>query len=106
MPAIAAAQLARIPREVGRILYPRQQHLGSLAVLDEIEAATRDGELRRRTARDRGVSRRCRSDVRARSRAPCVIEGNAFGDLLPNLERDGLDVYGWQIHRLLGTVPG
>lgn len=35
-----------------------------------------------------------------------VIEGNAFGDLLPNLERDGLDVYGWQIQRLLGTVPG
>jgi glutathione synthase/RimK-type ligase-like ATP-grasp enzyme len=33
-----------------------------------------------------------------------VIEGNAFGDLLPNLERDGLDVYGWQIQRLLGTV--
>jgi glutathione synthase/RimK-type ligase-like ATP-grasp enzyme len=33
-----------------------------------------------------------------------VIEGNAFGDLLPNLERDGLDVYGWQIRRLLGTV--
>jgi hypothetical protein len=31
-----------------------------------------------------------------------VIEGNAFGDLLPNLERDGLDVYGWQIRRLLG----
>jgi hypothetical protein len=30
-----------------------------------------------------------------------VIEGNAFGDLLPNLERDGLDVYGWQIRRLL-----
>jgi glutathione synthase/RimK-type ligase-like ATP-grasp enzyme len=29
-----------------------------------------------------------------------VIEGNAFGDLLPNLERDGLDVYGWQIKRL------
>jgi hypothetical protein len=29
-----------------------------------------------------------------------VIEGNAFGDLLPNLERDGLDVYGWQIARL------
>ena len=29
-----------------------------------------------------------------------VIEGNAFGDLLPNLSRDGLDVYGWQIHRL------
>ncbi|MFT3698902.1 MAG: STM4014 family protein [Kofleriaceae bacterium] len=33
-----------------------------------------------------------------------VIEGNAFGDLLPGLSRDGLDVYGWQIHRLLGTV--
>ena len=33
-----------------------------------------------------------------------IIEGNAFGDLLPNLERDGLDVYGWQIHRLLGKV--
>ncbi len=30
-----------------------------------------------------------------------VIEGNAFGDLLPNLERDGFDVFGWQIHRLL-----
>lgn len=33
-----------------------------------------------------------------------VIEGNAFGDLLPNLIADGLDVYGWQIRRLLGTV--
>lgn len=30
-----------------------------------------------------------------------VIEGNAFGDLLPNLERDGRDVYGWQVARLL-----
>ena len=40
VPAIAPAQLARIPREVGRILYPRQQHLGFLAVLAEIEAAT------------------------------------------------------------------
>ncbi len=30
-----------------------------------------------------------------------VLEGNAFGDLLPNLERDGLDVYGWQIRRYL-----
>lgn len=29
-----------------------------------------------------------------------VIEGNAFGDLLPNLTRDGLDVYGWQVARL------
>jgi hypothetical protein len=35
-----------------------------------------------------------------------VIEGNAFGDLLPNLLCDGLDVYGWQIRRLLATVPG
>lgn len=33
-----------------------------------------------------------------------VIEGNAFGDLLPNLERDGLDVYGWQIARLRGAA--
>lgn len=33
-----------------------------------------------------------------------VIEGNAFGDLLPNLSRDGLDVYGWQIHRLAGCA--
>ncbi len=29
-----------------------------------------------------------------------VLEANAFGDLLPNLERDGLDVYEWQIRRL------
>jgi hypothetical protein len=28
-----------------------------------------------------------------------VIEANAFGDLLPNLEREGLDVYAWQIER-------
>jgi len=34
-------------------------------------------------------------------RAHRVIEGNAFGDLLPNLVRDGLDVYGWQIRRCL-----
>jgi hypothetical protein len=34
-------------------------------------------------------------------RAHRVIEGNAFGDLLPNLTRDGLDVYGWQIARLV-----
>jgi hypothetical protein len=34
-------------------------------------------------------------------RAHRVIEGNAFGDLLPNLTRDGLDVYGWQIRRCL-----
>ncbi len=31
-----------------------------------------------------------------------IIEGNAFGDLLPNLEKDGLDVYGWQIRQLVG----
>jgi len=37
-------------------------------------------------------------------RAHRVLEGNAFGDLLPNLERDGTDVYGWQIRRLVGTV--
>lgn len=36
-------------------------------------------------------------------RAHRVIEGNAFGDLLPNLERDGFDVYGWQIQRCLGA---
>jgi glutathione synthase/RimK-type ligase-like ATP-grasp enzyme len=30
-----------------------------------------------------------------------ILEGNAFGDLLPNLERDGVDVYGWQIRRLI-----
>lgn len=30
-----------------------------------------------------------------------VLEGNAFGDLLPNLVRDGLDVYGWEIRRYL-----
>lgn len=29
-----------------------------------------------------------------------ILEGNAFGDLLPNLSRDGVDVYGWQIRRL------
>lgn len=34
-------------------------------------------------------------------RAHRVIEGNAFGDLLPNLVKDGLDVHGWQIARLL-----
>jgi glutathione synthase/RimK-type ligase-like ATP-grasp enzyme len=33
-----------------------------------------------------------------------VIEGNAFGDLLPNLERDGLDVYGWQVRRIYGAA--
>ena len=41
VPAIGARALARIPREVGRILHPRQAHLGFLAVLGEIEAALR-----------------------------------------------------------------
>ncbi|HEY0254545.1 MAG TPA: hypothetical protein VGC41_23620, partial [Kofleriaceae bacterium] len=36
-PAIAAPQLERIPRELGRILYPRQHHLGFLEVVREIE---------------------------------------------------------------------
>ena len=30
-----------------------------------------------------------------------ILEANAFGDLLPNLQRDGLDVYEWQIRRAL-----
>jgi hypothetical protein len=29
-----------------------------------------------------------------------VIEANAFGDLLPGLQHEGLSVYGWQIRRL------
>jgi hypothetical protein len=41
VPAISARLLAKIPREVGRILHPRQAHLGFLAVLAEIEAALR-----------------------------------------------------------------
>lgn len=32
-----------------------------------------------------------------------VIEGNAFGDLLPDLTRDGCSVYGWQIRQLLAA---
>ncbi len=35
-----------------------------------------------------------------------ILEGNAFGDLLPNLERDGVDVYGWQIRRLALSSAG
>lgn len=31
-----------------------------------------------------------------------VIEANAFGDLLPNLERGGLSVYAWEIAAALG----
>jgi hypothetical protein len=40
-----------------------------------------------------------------------VIEANAFGDFIPGLTRDGLDVYGWQIRaalrepRAAGAVP-
>lgn len=34
-------------------------------------------------------------------RAHAVLEANAFGDLLPGLQRDGLDVYAWQITRAL-----
>jgi hypothetical protein len=30
-----------------------------------------------------------------------VLEANAFGDLLPNLFREGLGTYGWQVHTLL-----
>ncbi len=33
-----------------------------------------------------------------------VIEANAFGDLLPNLTRDGLSVYEWQIREALRDV--
>ena len=40
-PAIAARELEAIPREVGRILHPRQAHLGFLAVLAELDAAIR-----------------------------------------------------------------
>ena len=34
-----------------------------------------------------------------RFRDHCIVEANAFGDLLPGLERDGLSVYEWQIDR-------
>ena len=33
-----------------------------------------------------------------------VIEANAFGDLLPNLLRDGLSVYGWEIRAALARA--
>jgi hypothetical protein len=36
-------------------------------------------------------------------RGHCVLEANAFGDLLPNLERDGLSVYEWEIRKALGA---
>jgi hypothetical protein len=34
-----------------------------------------------------------------------VIEANAFGDLLPGIERDGLSVYAWEIAAALGGQP-
>ena len=34
-----------------------------------------------------------------------IIEANAFGDLLPGLRREGLDVYGWQIRAAEQTTP-
>jgi hypothetical protein len=34
-----------------------------------------------------------------------VIEANAFGDLLPGLEREGLSVYAWEIAAALGDAP-
>ena len=33
-----------------------------------------------------------------------VLEANAFGDLLPNLERDGLSVYEWEIRAALAQL--
>src|SRR5690349_21384554 len=36
---VSADELARIPDELGRILYPRQQHVGFVEVLREIERA-------------------------------------------------------------------
>ncbi|MCE9667169.1 STM4014 family protein [Myxococcus stipitatus] len=38
-----------------------------------------------------------------------IVEANAFGDLLPNLYRDGLSVYEWEIREALsryGATPG
>jgi hypothetical protein len=34
-----------------------------------------------------------------------VLEANAFGDLLPNLRRDGLTVYEWEIREALRALP-
>ena len=34
-----------------------------------------------------------------------VLEGNAFGDLLPNLQRDGLSVYEWEIREVVDGRP-
>lgn len=33
-----------------------------------------------------------------------IIEANAFGDLLPNLKRDGLSVYEWEIREALSAL--
>lgn len=33
-----------------------------------------------------------------------IVEANAFGDLLPNLTRDGLSVYEWEIRAALGAL--
>ena len=33
-----------------------------------------------------------------------VIEANAFGDLLPGLQREGLEVYEWEIEAMLGRL--
>ena len=37
----------------------------------------------------------------ARFKGHRILEANAFGDLLPNLRREGLCVYGWQIRQAL-----
>jgi glutathione synthase/RimK-type ligase-like ATP-grasp enzyme len=34
-----------------------------------------------------------------------ILEANAFGDLLPRLARDGVDVHGWQIRRAVESRP-
>jgi hypothetical protein len=34
-----------------------------------------------------------------------ILEANAFGDLLPRLARDGVDVYGWQIRHAIEWWP-
>jgi hypothetical protein len=42
------------------------------------------------------------------TRRPFVLEANAFGDLLPGIERAGKSVYGWEIlalRRLLDALP-
>ncbi|MEO8553929.1 MAG: STM4014 family protein, partial [Kofleriaceae bacterium] len=45
VPVISAIELAALPYQLGRIVHPRQQHLGFLAVLAEIEEATRGARL-------------------------------------------------------------